>query len=126
MTKQERFELFIRTRYERNDWAEYLSYDRTALVRRKILEKCDFPRSTLYQNAKIKSRLAEVEGRLLAAGTIKRAPQSLNSELLEEPALLAAAAALESRLNGLANRIAVLMAAINAARTHAMKYHGES
>lgn len=126
MTKQERFESFIRTRYERNDWAEYRSNDRTALGRQRILNQCGFPRPTLYQNSKIKARLAEVERRLLAAGIIAGEPQSLNSELFEEPALPAAAAVLESRVNNLFNRIVVLMVAINAALTHAMKYHGES
>lgn len=125
MNKQERFETFLRRRDELNDWEEYLSPDKTGLVRQRILEQCGFPRSTLYQNSEIKTGLVAIEGRLRAAGIIKREHHHDNGELFEEAALLDAAAALELRVNNLVQKIAALNAVIDDTRAKRMKYHGE-
>jgi uncharacterized alpha-E superfamily protein len=119
MTKEDLFEAFIRARNDRGDWTDFMSLDRTALVRQCILDQCGFPRSTLYQNPKIKARLAEVEAQLRAAGTLKSETVSEANELMKEPAILGAAAELESRLSSLQQRITTLSSLIDEARFRA-------
>lgn len=120
MTKEDRFEAFIRSRSQRGDWADYMSPDRTVLVKQRILEECGFPRSTLYQNQKIKARLAEVEARLQRSGTLRNDTISVSNNVLEEPEILSETDALESRLDILQQRISALVSAINDAQTRAM------
>ena len=63
------------------DWDDLVAPGRDKLQRTALLKACNFPRSTLYQNAKVKALLAETELHLLAIGVLK---SPINSKLRGE------------------------------------------
>jgi len=109
LTKEDQFDVFICTRNDRGDWDAFMSKDKTSLVRQKILNSCGFPRSTLYQNSKIKVRLAEAEARLRAAGVLVSKADLIENKLIEESKVLEAAAELEVRIDKMQIRISMLL-----------------
>lgn len=118
-TKEEQFEAFIRARNDLGDWADFMSLDRTALVRQKIIDQCGFTRSTLYQNAKIKARLIEVEARLRVARTLRSETATIANELMEEPAILHATMEIELKIDRLQQRLATLSSSIDEVQSRA-------
>lgn len=115
MGKLNRFENFIALRFELSDWGNYVSKGRIKLLRHKIIDECDFPRSILYQNPGIKQRLQNLEAELRSLGILRR--NNLEPDkLLDESAVIGAAAEMNSRLDSLDKRMASLMSSIEEVR----------
>ena len=115
MTKGERFEYFVKTRFELRDWSNYLSVDQTRLSRRKILEACQFARSSLYQSPVIKIRLSEVEAELRRIGVLRHLT-SVPDTLLDETSFLTVVTEMEKRLDILGGRMSALISSIQDVR----------
>ncbi|RQM59714.1 MULTISPECIES: hypothetical protein [Burkholderia] len=71
MTKLERLEAFFTAREEAGDWRKYLNKAGTRISRQRVVEGCQFPRSTLYQAAAIQMRLVEMEANLRQRGIVR-------------------------------------------------------
>lgn len=111
MLKSERFEEFVKARFDCGDWNNYVSSDCSRLVRRKILEACGFPRASFYQNRVIKQRLFETEVELRRRG-ILRQTNPMPYDLLDEQSMSVAAVELGARLDKLCDHMSLIRSSI--------------
>lgn len=77
MTNLKRLNGFFAAREAADDWCEYLNKASTQLSRQALLDGCQFPRSTLYQVAAVRERVAQIECDLARRG-ILQSPTSAN------------------------------------------------
>lgn len=124
MTKVDRFEQFVKSRYELGDWDDYLLADRSKLVRWKILEACQFSRSSLYQDPVIKDRLSDVEADLRISGVLRECGEARNI-VLDESSLLLATAELSGRLDVLEGRMRALVSSVQEVRCQIANFNVE-
>ena len=115
MKKFDTFENFISTRFSLSDWDNYISSGRVKLLRHKIIDECDFPRSILYQNPLVKKRLHNLEAELRNLGILQN-NSSAEVKLLDDSAVLSAAAEMNYRLDSVGKRMAALMCSIEEVR----------
>lgn len=66
-----RIQLLFQKAEMSGDWGYLVAPGGDKLQRTALLKACNFPRSTLYQNAKVKALLAKTELHLLATGVLK-------------------------------------------------------
>ena len=115
MKNSERFEQFIQKRCQLEDWDKYISRDKTRLVRKKIMKGYGVSRSTLYQNPAVKQRLNEVEAELRRRGVLCW-HNCDHDMLIDESAVLVVAVELDSRLDSLDERMALVLTSIEQVR----------
>lgn len=124
MKKIERFEKFIKERFNLGDWLNFLSTDQSRLSRRKLLEACIFARSSLYQNSEIKSRLFEIEAELRYLGVLKISHVAADA-LSDEASLLMEISEMEERLDILGRHLVFLSSSVEDVRKQLQKFGKE-
>jgi hypothetical protein len=115
---EERFTQFINARIQNGDWSRYISADRSSLSRKRIIEVCQFSRSSFYQNSTIKKRLFEMENQLREAGQLVSLHRPTQVISVEESSLDDEVENLQWRLDTLQVQRAELLESMEEARRY--------
>lgn len=79
----EAFEAFIAEREKLKDWNDYVTPNRSRLLREKIVKACGFSRSVLQQNKVVAGRLFQLEKDLRKRSILQAIDEEPKEDLLE-------------------------------------------
>jgi hypothetical protein len=79
----EAFDAFVAARERQNDWADYVTPDRSRLRRGEVSKACGFSRSVLLQNKVAAGRLLMLENDLRRRSILKGSNEERRGEYLE-------------------------------------------
>lgn len=112
MKSIERLNDFVRRTDASKNWPSYISSDKKRLIKQRIIEACNLPRSSLYQNPEVKIALAQIERRLRNKGVLVSNEAMDHNAEMGDSVMLNVFAQLEMRLAGFEEAAAALSAKI--------------
>lgn len=112
MKSIERLNEFVRRTDASKHWPSYITSDKKRLIKQRIIEACNLPRSSLYQNPEVKMTLAQIERRLRNKGVlVPNQATDLNTNM-DDSVMSNVFAQLERRIAGFEEAASALTAKI--------------